>query len=107
MTPTQNLTKQKVHVYLSDDEMETVKLLSNKTGIPVSRVVAGMVRQYISEETIPVRKYTLVCSVCLRSVNQLYQQNKCRACLNRDFKRLRKLMNVTLANQHLWESKGE
>lgn len=106
MTPTQIICK-RISISLRPEEFSEIEKISKKAGIHPSRVVTGMVRQYISDGVSLPKKYQYVCSECLRSVNKLYQQDKCRACLNRDFKRLRKLMNVTPANQHLRESKGD
>lgn len=105
MTPKQILPK-RISIVLNPSELDEIKKLSNRAGISPSRCVSRIIRQHISAES-QTAKYQFICSGCLRNVNKLYQQDKCRSCLNRDFKRLRNLMNIPIpANRDLRESKG-
>lgn len=105
MTPKQILHK-RISIVLNPTELAEVQKISNRSGISPSRVVSRIVRQHISAETQTL-KYQFMCSQCLKSVNKLYQEDKCRSCLQKNFNRLRKLMNIPKpANTDLPESKG-
>lgn len=104
MTATQKLPK-RIILTLPAEAMLAVNDLSEKSGISRSSVVKRIVSEALAlkpEEP----KYKFVCSECLRTVKNIYQGGRCRACLGQTFNRLRKLIDIP-AKQNLRESKGE
>lgn len=104
MTAIQKLPK-RISVRLPEEAMKAVSDLSEKSGISRSKVIKRIVSEALSlepEQSI----YKFVCSECLKTVKKIYQGDRCRACLNKTFVRLRKVIDIP-AKQNLRESKGE
>jgi len=103
MTATQKLPK-RISVSLRESDLQIVDQMARLKGYTKAKIVSDIVSKFISETVQDQNKYTLVCSGCLRTVKKLYQGEKCRACLNKTFARLRKIIDIP-AKQNLRESK--